>query len=165
MKNHTDTIRDTMFTYFSGDIRRINHFLKVTAFAMHIGRLEGLSAEALEILELTALVHDCGIKNSELKYHSSAGTYQQIEGPPVVREMFARCGISETITERVAFIVGHHHTYSAINGKDFQILVEADFLVNIDEDAMEQAAIESVLQKIFVTETGKRTLKQLYMNV
>ena len=28
--------------------------------------------------------------------------------------------------ERICFIIGHHHTYKAIDGLDFQILVEAD---------------------------------------
>ena len=32
---------------------------------------------------------------------------------------------------RVEYLVGHHHTYKDIDGLDYQILVEADFLVNI----------------------------------
>jgi hypothetical protein len=35
---------------------------------------------------------------------------------------------------RICFLIGHHHTYTKIDGPDFQILVEADFPVNIDED-------------------------------
>mgnify|MGYP000340972515 FL=1 len=35
------------------------------------------------------------------------------------------------MTERVAYLIGHHHTYDKIEGMDYQILVEADFLVNI----------------------------------
>ena len=45
------------------------------------------------------------------------------------------CNFKETgfrrVTERVAYLIGHHHTYDKIEGMDYQILVEADFLVNI----------------------------------
>ena len=61
---------DTMIAYDQGDPKRIQHFLKVYAFAQTIGRLEELSKEIQEVLELAAIVHDVGIRNSLLKYHS-----------------------------------------------------------------------------------------------
>ena len=38
--------------------------------------------------------------------------------------------------ERICYLIGHHHTYDKIDGTDYQILVDADFLVNLyEEDA------------------------------
>lgn len=75
-------IINAMIAYYTGDVRRINHFLKVYGFAKAIGEMEGLDESTQKILEIAALSHDIGIKNSEKKYNSSAGNYQQIEGPP-----------------------------------------------------------------------------------
>jgi hypothetical protein len=56
----------------------------------------------------------------------------------------------------VSYLVGHHHTYSGIDGADYQILVEADFLVNLYEDSLPREAIMSVYNRIFKTETGRK---------
>ena len=64
--------------------------------------------------------------------------------------------------DRVAYLVGHHHTYTNINGMDYQILVEADFLVNLYEDSVPKAATQNVLDKIFKTQTGKTICKEMF---
>ena len=156
---------DGTICYFAGDPRRVNHFLKVHSFAKTIGMMEKLDNAKQEILEAAAVVHDSGIKVSEQKYHSSAGKYQELEGPAVARELLEKAGFSEAVIERACFLVGHHHTYNAIDDIDFQILVEADFLVNIYEDEMTRDTIVTVRDKYFKTETGKRYLEQLYLSI
>lgn len=154
---------DSMIDYYAGDARRIQHFLKVYAYAKTIGEMEGLTAELQEILEVTAIVHDIGIKVSEEKYHSSAGNYQQLEGPPVAEEMLKKLGYEENFIERVCYLIAHHHTYNNIDGMDYQILVEADFLVNISEDALDLKSIESIRDKIFRTKTGLDFIKKIFL--
>ncbi|BCJ96082.1 HD family phosphohydrolase [Anaerocolumna cellulosilytica] len=153
---------EAMIEYYTGDIRRINHFLKVYAYAKTIGELEQLEETMQEILEVTAVVHDIGIKISEEKYNSSAGTYQQIEGPGIARPMLKRLGYEEDFIDRVCFLIGHHHTYHTIDGLDYQILVEADFLVNLDEDKSSAAVIQNVKEKIFKTKAGFKILEQCF---
>ena len=51
---------------------------------------------------------------------------------------------------------------SNIDGIDYQILVEADFLVNFYEDHMDQHTIQTVLQKIFQTNAGKKLCRLCY---
>ena len=65
--------------------------------------------------------------------------------------------------DRVAYLVGHHHTYTNIDGMDYQILVEADFLVNLYEDSVPKAAAQSALDKIFKTQTGKTICKEMFV--
>ena len=152
-----------MIGYYKGDARRINHFLKVFAFAKSIGEREGLTSESQLILEVAAVTHDIGIKPSEQKYDSCAGEYQQLEGPPVAREMLMKLGYAPEVIERVCYLISKHHTYSNIDGLDYQILVEADFLVNLFEDQSSLSAVLSVRKKIFRTQTGIRYLDDLFL--
>ncbi|MGB8452501.1 MAG: HD domain-containing protein [Anaerocolumna sp.] len=143
-----------MIRYYSGDIKRINHFIKVYGYGKAIGELEDLDDQTREILEVTAVVHDIGIKVSEEKYHSSAGHYQQIEGPAVAADLLTSLGYEEEFINRVCYLIAHHHTYANIDGLDYQILVEADFLVNLNEDKISIAGIKNVKENIFKTKTG-----------
>lgn len=156
---------EAMTGYYRGDIRRINHFLKVYSYAKAIGELEQLEENTQEILEVTAVVHDIGIKVSEEKYNSSAGEYQQKEGPAIAGPMLHALGYEEDFIDRVCYLVAHHHTYHSIDGMDYQILVEADFLVNLDEDKASDEAIQTVKRKIFKTKAGLLLLEQCFAKV
>lgn len=151
-----------MIDYYTGDPKRIQHFLKVHAYAKLIGEQEGLDKETLEILEVTALTHDIGIKVSEEKYNSSAGKYQEIEGPAVAQKMLDELQYEKTKSERVCYLIGHHHTYDQIDGIDYQILVEADFLVNLAEEHSSKQTIESAKNKIFKTKTGIWLINKIF---
>lgn len=158
-----NSVLNAMISYYAGDTKRINHFLKVYGFAKLIGAMEKLDDDKQEILEMAALTHDIGIKNSEAKYHSSSGNYQQIEGPPEARKMLESLAIDKDVMERVCWLIAHHHTYSHIDSIDYQILVEADFLVNIFEDEMPVSSIKNIREKIFKTESGLSLLNDLYL--
>ncbi len=157
-----DEIMVRMIRYFGDDARRTNHAVKVHGFAGAICGGEGISGTTGEIIMLAAILHDIGIKEAERKYGSSAGKYQEMEGPPIAGQILREAAIEEKIVERVLFLIGNHHTYSKIDGIDFQILVEADFIVNIFEDAMKGNAVESVRKKYFKTRTGRDILDSLY---
>ena len=158
-KNQVTT---AMIDYYKGDPKRIQHFLKVHAYAKLIGEQEGLDKKTLDILEVAALTHDIGIKISEEKYDSSAGKYQEIEGPAIAQKMLKDLQYDKTKIERVCYLIGHHHTYDNIEGLDYQILVEADFLVNLYEDDVNRHGIEQAYQQIFRTQTGKEIFNQMY---
>ena len=163
MKEKTSTIINEMIRYYAKDPRRVNHFLKVFSFAKSIGELEKLNEESQDVLEVAAIMHDIGIKISEEKYNSSAGNYQEIEGPPVAREMLSKFEFDEKFIDRVCYLIGHHHTYSKIDGIDYQILIEADFLVNIYEDEIKIPHIESIKDKYFKKKAGTEFFINLYM--
>ena len=104
------------------------------------------------ILETAAILHDIGIKIAEEKYHCSTGSLQEKEGPAAARQMLTECGTySDAVIDRVCYLIGHHHTYSNIVGLDYQILVEADFLVNLYEDHADKQAIQTAIDRIFIT--------------
>ncbi|MDF2539543.1 MAG: hypothetical protein K0S76_2564 [Herbinix sp.] len=153
---------DAMIKYYAGDVRRINHFLKVYGFAKAIGEMEGLDGETQNILEIAALTHDIGIKNSEMKYNSAAGNYQELEGPPEARLLLTVLNYDSELIDRVCWLIAHHHTYHAIEGIDYQILIEADFLVNAHEDNLSAAAIHNVRTRLFRTAAGIKLLDEMY---
>jgi len=157
-------VMEKMIRYFGQDVRRINHAMKVYDFALMISSLEDTDIRTRGIIGYTAILHDIGIHEAERKYNSTAGNYQQIEGPPIARQMLTELGVDEDIIERICFITGNHHTYNKIDGVDFQILVEADFLVNIYEDEMKREAIESVCERVFRTDAGKELLRLMYLD-
>lgn len=151
-----------MTEYFKGDKKRIAHFTKVYSLASEIGVSEKLDESALFTLRTAAIVHDIGIKPATEKYQSWGGKLQEKEGPPVAEKMLKQLSYPEEVIERVKYLVAHHHTYNCIEGSDYQILVEADFLVNMDEDEMEKSAIKSCLEKIFKTRTGIELCKNIF---
>ena len=145
-----------------GDRKRTEHSLKVFSYAQALGKLEELGQEQQQVLELTALLHDIGIHVAEQKYHSSSAHYQELEGPFVAREILENLSVSKDIIERVCFIISRHHTFTAIDGPDFQLLVESDFLVNAVEDNMSDNQIINFSQNIFKSVSGKYFLKLLF---
>ena len=151
-----------MIAYYSGDPKRIQHFTKVHSYAKLIGEREQLSPEELYILEAAAYTHDIGIKPAEEKYGSSEGKLQEQEGPIVAQRMLSDVGIENYLIDRICYLIGHHHTYDNIEGLDYQILVEADFLVNLYEDDVNRHGIEQAYQQIFRTQTGKEIFNQMY---
>ena len=162
MLNRIDTLLVAMMEHEAPDAKRIQHFVKVHDYARLIGRMEDLPANIQETLEAAAVVHDIGIHPSERKYGNSDGRKQEIEGPPLARALLTRLNWEEPVIRRVEYLVGHHHTYTDVDGIDYQILVEADFLVNLFEDGASADAQREVYRRIFKTEGGKRLFRAMF---
>ena len=161
-KQHAELLQSAI-SYDRGDPRRIQHLVKVHDLAAAMGVLEGLDSETQSILEAAAILHDIGIHISEEKYGSCGGKYQELEGPGQAEKLLrSQGGWTETQISRVKYLIAHHHTYTDMQGIDYQILVEADFLVNLYEDNESAQAVEAARKAIFRTETGKRLLDEMF---
>jgi len=158
-----DDILSSAISYNKQDVKRINHLIKVFSFAHHIGIMEKCDIKTQEIIDISAILHDIGIHEAERKHNSNAGNWQEIEGPPVANEILKKFDLDDDFKNRILFLIGHHHHYNNIDGMDYQILIEADFLVNIFEDGMAEHSIKSVKEKIFKTKTGVNLLEKLYL--
>ena len=121
-----------------------------------------MDAETLFILETAALTHDIGIHLCEEKYGNCNGKLQEKEGPAIAEKLLSDLGFSGEVSERVQYLIAHHHTYNNIDGIDYQILVEADFLVNMCEDELSEEALQNAYRNIFRTETGKKICREMY---
>lgn len=147
----------------TGDPKRIQHFLKVYEFAHVIGIREGLDPETLHILEMAAILHDIGIRPSEEKYGRCDGKMQEQEGPAYAKEILAQFPeVTAAETDRICYLIAHHHTYENVDGLDYRILLEADFLVNALEDNLPKEAIRKCRENVFETETGVYLLNTMF---
>ena len=152
-----------MIEFYRDDTARIQHFIKVHSFAKLIGEEEHLDEKLLYILEAAAYVHDIGIRPAEAKFGRCDGKLQEQEGPAEAEKMLKNLGFDQDVIDRVSYLVGHHHTYTDIDGMDYQILVEADFLVNLFEDGSGRETAEKVRENIFKTKTGMKYLETLFL--
>lgn len=152
-----------MIEFEKGCPKRIQHFLKVYEFAHIIAVSENMSEKERELLEIAAIVHDIGIRPSKEKYGYCNGKIQETEGPVYARKMFSEFkGISEEFIERICYLIAHHHTYNNVDGLDYRILIESDFLVNAYEDELDDEAILSAKKRIFRTKTGIELLNIMF---
>lgn len=159
-----EKLKAEMIKYYSGDPKRIQHFIKVYFFCEMIGTAEKLSDDEMLIIQAAALTHDIGIKRAEKLYNSSNGKYQEELGPDIAKEMLEKIGFAENVIERVCFLIAHHHTYSNIDALDYQILVEADFLVNLYEDNCSTKSVKTAKENIFKTICGTKILEHMFLS-
>lgn len=163
--NLTDKVINSMIEYNRGDARRIQHAMKVYEFAALMGRMEGISEKEQQVLEIAAVLHDIGIHICEQKYGNCDGRNQELEGPAVAKailENIMGSEADEAFVGRVCYLIGHHHTYAGVTGMDYQLLIEADFLVNAFEDGLPEENIRNVRANLFKSEAGKQLLDEIF---
>lgn len=145
-------------------VRDVAHFMKVYAYARTIAELEGLTAQQRESCELAAVLHDIACPFCRRKYGSDAGNLQEKEGGPLASALLTELGCPEELKNRVAFLVSHHHTTVGVDGSDWQILLEADFLVNAEEGHAPRELIETMRKNVYRTAAGTRFLDKIFLN-
>lgn len=160
-----DTIKlltQKMIEFDTGEPELIQHFLKVHRFAQMICESEKIDAHTQFVTECAAIVHDIGIKPATQKFGYCNGKLQEEIGPDFARKMLTETGLDDADTDRICYLIAHHHTYTDIDKIDYQILVEADFLVNFFENSNDTDTIERTMKKIFKTATGIKICRIMY---
>lgn len=162
MGERISQVRAAMEEYFGNDARRIGHALQVTAFACQL--MEGEPADQ-ELVVATALLHDIGIREAERKYGSSAGDLQEIEGPPVARDILARLGYAEPFISEACAIIASHHSPGEVDTDNFRIIWDADWLVNLGDecDLSDLDRCRKIIARTFMTGAGRRMAKEIYL--
>ena len=153
---------EKMIVFSKENMHDIDHFMKVWAYAKTIGELENIDDETQYILEIAALTHDIACPLCCEKYGNTNGKYQEEEGAWLVKDFLADMGLTSVQIERVAYLVGHHHTFQRIDGFDYQILIEADFIVNAAESAYSKENIANFAETIMRTNSAKRLAAEVF---
>jgi len=162
-REQLDMLCMEMISHDVGDPKRIQHFIKVSSFAALIARQEGLDGHIQSLLEAAGYIHDIGIRLAEQKYGYQNGKLQEELGPDAAREMLEKCGFKADDIERICWLVAHHHSFDDIQGIDYQILVEADFLVNLMEHGSDIETCRATYEKIFRTKTGRQICRTMFL--
>ena len=168
LKQRDDLLKDrvavAMKRYFKTDFKRIGHAVKVARYAEEIGRNEKGN---LGIILVAAYLHDIGIKNAEEKYNSNAPKYQELEGPPVARQIMEELNAKKDLIDEVCDIVGHHHHPGDNESINFKSLYDADLITNLEESSkekpMEIDRIKRIIGKSFLTESGKKKAEEVLL--
>lgn len=156
-------IMKEMIAYSNGNTHDINHFIKVWTYAKTIGELENVDANTRYILEIAAILHDIACPVCRKKYGHTSGPVQEKEGAILAKEFLSNYDIPDEIVARICYLIGHHHTYNAIDGIDYQILIEADFIANCDELNYSLNSIRKMMHNIFKTQSGIEILESIYL--
>lgn len=155
-------IMKKMIAYSEGNRHDINHLVKVWSYAKIIGELEGLDEKTQRTLEVAAILHDIACPLCREKYGNTYGKYQEEEGMPLTEAFLEDSGLAEDEIRRIVYLVGHHHTLTGIEGLDYQILIEADYIVNADESNYSLENIQNTCDRIFKTKSGIEILRLIY---
>lgn len=156
-------IMDKMVAFSQGNLHDIDHFIRVWAYARMIGELEQVDAETQYILEVAAITHDIACPLCRVKYGNTNGKHQEEEGMPMAEAFLSDTGMTSEQIRRVTYLVGHHHTLTDIEGMDYQILVEADYIVNASENGYDRKNIENFLSRVAKTSAGKRLISSMFL--
>lgn len=161
--NFEAKLLDKMREYFGEDKRKIKHAEKVLTYAKEIMKEE---EDNVQVVITSAILHDISIKNCEVKYGSSDGQLQEKEGPPIAREILKDLKFDEGVISEVCSIIASHHSPREINTLNFNILWDADWLVNMkDECSMNnKSKMSKIIIKIFRTATGRQLAEKIYLH-
>lgn len=151
-----------MIKYSNGNLHDINHFMKVYAYAKTIAECEKVTSDKQKVIEIAAIIHDIACPLCREKYGNTDGKLQEKEGAVLAEEFLQGTGLSDEMVSRIVFLVAHHHTLQEVDGIDYQILLEADYLVNADESGYEKSNIRNVMDGVFKTSAGKMLLQSVY---
>jgi hypothetical protein len=151
-----------MKKYFGTDFKRVHHALKVANYAEQILKPEG--GNPLVVLAATYL-HDVGIHEAEKKYQNSSWDYQEIEGPGIAKEILKKLDVQKELIDEICDIIGHHHHPRAEETLNFQILYEADWMVNLEESEVlkDREQLSKIIEEVFKTTSGKKLAEKIYL--
>jgi HD superfamily phosphodiesterase len=162
MEATKEALIKAMESYFGEDVKRINHAHRVTDYAEQLMEREGGD---YQVIIGAGVLHDIGIHMAEKKYGSSGGKYQEIEGPPIAREILTGLKFGKSQIDEICEIIAHHHSPGKINTRNFKILYDADWLVNLKDeyDIQDRTKLANIIERVFLTESGRLLARQTYM--
>ena len=151
-----------MMEVFEYNNIHINHTYRVLDYAQDISVIEKGNPD---IVVPSAILHDIGIPACEKKYKSTEGQLQEIEGPPLAKNILESLNLKEETIKDVCGIVGSHHSPGEIETINFKIIWDADWLVNLPDvyDIKDKKKLAEIINKTFMTETGIKKAKEFFL--
>lgn len=98
-------------------------------------------------------MHDIAIKFCKEKYDDGCPANQRKEAPALARKFLTACSYAEEDLPRITKMIVLHHCYDKIDGKDLQLLVEADLIAGCTEEDDPSAHAKAV-RRLFKSSSG-----------
>lgn len=148
---------------FGDNRRRIDHALSVLKYAETL--LEDRPDVSGLVVRAAAVLHDIGIPAAERKRGSAAGKHQEIEGPPIARQILESMDIGLDVIDHVCKIIANHHSARDIDTPEFRIVRDAGWLVNIPDvyDTSDSKSVSELIDKVFKTQKGRTIANELFL--
>ena len=162
MSTQMEQLLSAMISYETGSPKRAQHLVKVYTFSKLIGLGENLDPHTLLVLEAAAAVHDIGIRRALELCGYSSGKLQEELGPPEAEKILASLSFPRDVIDRVCWLIAHHHTYTGVTEQDHRVLIEADFLVNTEEDPAMHRSAGRIYVEQMKTKTGRAFYRSLF---
>jgi HD superfamily phosphodiesterase len=157
-----DKVAVEMKRYFKHDFKLIGHTTRVARYAERIGKIEQGN---MAVILTSAYLHDIGIPEAERKHNNISPKYQHIEGPPIARSILENLGANEKLIQEVCDLIGRHHWPREEETINFKVLYDADLIANLEEkqkeNYMEKERIEKIIEKSFLTESGRKEAQKV----
>ena len=160
-----EALRAEMETVFAETPGMVDHTMSVYRHALDIHEVEGGDSRTVAA---SALLHAIGIPRAREVHGSSAGSFQEMEGPPICLEILTRLAFPEEGTALVCGIVANHHTAhdpDIVSTMEFRILWDADWLVNFPRRYRDATTEEkaSAIREIFRTDRGREMAGEFFL--
>ena len=151
-----------MIKVSKGNTHDIDHFIRVWTYAKTIAELEEVDEKTKYIIEVASITHDIACPLCREKYGNTNGKNQEIEGEILVNDFLSNLLVDTNVIERVKYLVAHHHSFNDINGIDYQILIEADYIANAIENKYSKENITNFSNKFIKTKSAKEIIESIF---
>lgn len=158
-------ITEQMKSVFGENPGMIEHTMKVYGYARDIQHVEGGDAFTIAA---AALLHDIGIPKAKQVHGSSAGPYQEMEGPPIARQILTDLGVEPEKIDPICRIIANHHSANdkdTIGTIEFQTVWDADWMVNFParHRNIPDKERQRIIEETFRTLHGRHIARNLFL--
>ena len=164
MKDIVTQIHKEVVEYFaSTDYSQIGHTEAVHNFAQLLGKLEAYDDRRQAMIEISALLHDIGCPNAKEKYGNTNAPNQEKEGKPKAAEILAKYELKAEDKALIAEAVGCHHHIKQLQEMGFELLAEADLIVNLLEGYYKMEQAQNLYETCVSSARGKELFKNMFL--
>lgn len=156
-------IATKMILVSHGNHHDIRHFQEVFAYASIICTLEGVNSEQSFNTRVAALLHDiaCPFLREEKGY---CDPHEQEDlGTGYATAFLMGFGLQDFYIRKIVHLVGIHHSWDKADSIEAQILMEADFIVNAQEQELDSQKVLDVRNKFFKTNSGIDLINDIFL--
>jgi len=150
--------RDVINYFKETDKSQIPHTVCVVYYTHIISQMENIPEKKSLLMEISAILHDVGCPNSKKKFGNTLPHNQETEGallvPIFIDKFITQKVITKEEGEWIKTVVGSHHNHLAAKKLSFEIMADADMIVNNQEGYYEGKNFD--IQKALYTESAKK---------
>jgi NAD-dependent DNA ligase len=159
-----DRVAVEMKKYLGTDFKRIGHAAKVANFAEKIAKKERGN---LPVILCAAYLYDIGANKALEKYESDKPEYIEKESAAIARELMAKLGAEQELTNQVVDMVSHRSRPDENANLNQKILHDADTLTHMSacegKNGVDSDEFAAKLDRIFLTAAGNELAKQVLL--